>query len=392
MLAAHRPVEVITTCARDYLTWRDEYPAGESFADGVLVRRFPVDFQRDEAFHRMMSQMLGGLPFSAYPQHKAAMRALVGRGTLQQQEEFIRLQGPHSTPLLSYLGANHQAYSVVFFFTYMYSTTYFGSLTVPPGKAILAPTAHDEVVIFVPAYRRMFERIGGYAFLTPEERRFVTQTFHVEDAYQATIGMPVNITSSLDEAGFRRKYRIDGPFLLYAGRVDPSKGCDALFSYYLESRKQGIHELPLILIGDRAMDLPSDRQIRYLGRVSEQDKVSAMSAATVVINPSPFESFSIVTLEAMAAQTPVLVNGRSEVLKGHIVRSSAGLYFENGHEFSEALRLLLSGDGELARRLGHNGRAYVEYNYGPEVTSARYRRFLEGFLCRNDQSDVTGKT
>ena len=75
------------------------------------------------------------------------------------------------------------------------------------------------------------------------------------------------------------------------------------------------------MIGNQVMSLPRDPDIRYLGMLSEQDKLDAMAAAAVLINPSPFESFSIVVLEAMLCGTPVLVNGRCDVLRGHVQRS-----------------------------------------------------------------------
>jgi glycosyltransferase involved in cell wall biosynthesis len=48
-LARHAQVTVLTTCARDYVTWHDEYPAGVEQVNGVPVHRFPVDHERDEA-------------------------------------------------------------------------------------------------------------------------------------------------------------------------------------------------------------------------------------------------------------------------------------------------------------------------------------------------------
>jgi hypothetical protein len=45
-LARHADVEVSTTCARDYVTWRNEYPPGEGRVNGVAVRRFPVRRER----------------------------------------------------------------------------------------------------------------------------------------------------------------------------------------------------------------------------------------------------------------------------------------------------------------------------------------------------------
>ena len=39
-LAARHEVEVLTTCARDYITWKNEYPEGTDRIRGVTVRRF----------------------------------------------------------------------------------------------------------------------------------------------------------------------------------------------------------------------------------------------------------------------------------------------------------------------------------------------------------------
>src|SRR6188508_3641386 len=46
-LAAHADVRVLTTCARDYVTWKNEYPAGETTVHGIPVERFAVARERD---------------------------------------------------------------------------------------------------------------------------------------------------------------------------------------------------------------------------------------------------------------------------------------------------------------------------------------------------------
>src|SRR5215211_9277722 len=45
-LAPHAEVEVVTTCARDYVTWRNELPEGVDRVHGVAVRRFRVRRER----------------------------------------------------------------------------------------------------------------------------------------------------------------------------------------------------------------------------------------------------------------------------------------------------------------------------------------------------------
>ena len=73
----------------------------------------------------------------------------------------------------------------------------------------------------------------------------------------------------------------------------------------------------------------------------DEERLHALEAASVVIVPSPYESLSLLALEAFAVGTPVLANARAEVLVEHCRRSNAGLYYADRWEFIEALKLLL---------------------------------------------------
>ncbi|HEX4567398.1 MAG TPA: glycosyltransferase, partial [Vicinamibacterales bacterium] len=84
--------------------------------------------------------------------------------------------------------------------------------------------------------------------------------------------------------------------------------------------------------------------------------LQALEAATVVVVPSPYESLSLLALEAFAVGTPVLANARSEVLVDHCLKSNAGLYYADRDEFAESLKLLV-GDQSLRAAMGRHGRA-----------------------------------
>src|SRR5207249_5671847 len=52
-LALQHDVEVLTTCAREYVTWKNDYPEGSDRIRGVTVRRFANARTRDiEEFNR----------------------------------------------------------------------------------------------------------------------------------------------------------------------------------------------------------------------------------------------------------------------------------------------------------------------------------------------------
>ncbi len=173
---------------------------------------------------------------------------------------------------------------------------------------------------------------------------------------------------------FRRRHRMFGQFLLYGGRIDAGKGCEELLEYFQAFLKDG-GDATLMLMGVKLMPLPDDPHVRFAGTLPDEERLYALEAATVVVVPSPYESLSLLALEAFAVGTPVLANARAEVLVDHCRRSNAGLYYANRDEFAEALRLLLK-DAPLRAAMGRNGKAYVHRNYRWSSILAKYERMF----------------
>jgi glycosyltransferase involved in cell wall biosynthesis len=418
-LAPRHQVEVITTCARDYVTWRNEYAEGTDRVRGVTVRRFPTARTRDiEAFNRY-SDWIYNNPHSR-----------------DDEMEWLKQQGPWCPALIDYLQRQHHQYDVLVFFTYLYAPTVLG-LRIAPSKSILVPTAHDEPAIRLAIFKDVFAAPAGLSYNTEAERRFVHETFAVRPVDEDVIGVGIEPPpetadsdysdlgavadhggadeSESDTAGdyadkrgithverseevtlipagsnidsptfrshqaargeqFRRRHRLHGSFALYGGRIDPGKGCEELIEYFSSYTSAG-YEGSLVLMGVKLMALPEEPWVRFAGQLSEQERFAALEAATVVIVPSPFESLSLLALEAFSVGTPVLVNARSEVLVEHCRRSNAGLYYADRDEFVECLRLLMN-DARLRRALGRNGRDYIRRSYRWDIVIGKYERMF----------------
>lgn len=356
-LSAEYAVTVFTTCARDYVTWRNELPAGESVEEGVKVRRFPVEKERDLASFNRFAE-------SIYDRaHSDA-----------DERRFLREQGPHAPALVEALAREQDRFQAILFFTYLYYPTVEG-LRAAPERAILVPTTHDEPPLRFRLYRDLFARARAFAFLTPAEEALVRERFDVGARPAVLAGMGIDEAGEPDVAAFRARFGLVRPYVLYAGRVDAGKGCADLVRFYELYRARASEPADLVLIGTLAMDEPRGPGQRYLGFVSEEDKRSAFAGASVVACPSAYESFSIALLDGFAHGVPGLVNARSAVLKEHCLRGQGGLFYEDGVEFVEALLTLL-GDEALHRTLGASGRAYVAAEYRWDVVLDRYRRLI----------------
>jgi glycosyltransferase involved in cell wall biosynthesis len=400
-LAAQHDIEVLTTCARDYVTWRNEYPEGSDRVRGVTVRRFANARTRDlEAFNK----------YSDWIYNNAHTR--------RDEMDWLEQQGPWCPALIEYLRRNQQQYDVIVFFTYLYATTVVG-LEVNPGKSVLVSTAHDEPAIRLEIFKDVFSKPGALCYLTDSERRFVQDAFPERPLLEDVIGVGVDIPQQqrypripalTDEEGaapgeppspgdseqtqagdedaardvashvlargamFRRRHRLYGPLVLYGGRIDPGKGCEELIEYFSAYVKDG-GDATLALMGVKMMALPEEPFVRFAGRLSDSERLQALEAATLVVCPSPYESLSLLALEALSTGTPILANARSAVLVEHCVKSNGGLYYADRDEFIECLRLLVN-DGRLREALGRNGRDYVRRNYRWDVVLGKYERIF----------------
>lgn len=378
-MASRHEVEVLTTCARDYITWKNEYPEGTDRIRGVTVRRFANAHTRNIREFNQYSDWIFHNPH-----------------TREDELRWLEMQGPWSPALLDYLRHHEKSYDALIFFTYLYAPTVLG-LEINPAKSILVPTAHDEPAIHLDIYKDVFRLPAAIAYNTEVEKNFLKTTFTIRTIAEETIGCGVDLLQSDQPSGdspgredgeeadvlaqlrakgaqFRRRHRLHGDFLLYGGRIDPGKGCEELLEYFTSYKEQGGEAL-LVLMGVKLMQLPEVPWVRFAGLLSERERLQALEAATIVVVPSPFESLSLLALEAMAVGTPVLCNGRSEVLVEHCLKSNAGLYYTDRDEFVEATRWLLA-DERLRRAMGRNGREYVKRNYRWDVIMAKYDRLI----------------
>src|SRR5256885_9347882 len=305
-LAATHDVTIVTTCAKDHVTWKNHYPRGESQAGALRVLRFPVARPRD--LHRCMD--ISDLVFA-------------DRATPAEQEQWFRENGPDTPELLDHLRRHGGEYDRLLFWSYRYYHSYFG-LPLVAGRAVLVPTAEADPLIRVDALDRLFALPAAYVYLTPEEADLVGPRVPARTP-SAVVGCGLDPISRAPDVSRLDDLGIEDPFVLYLGRIDPNKGCDALMRNFV--RYAGLaRRVQLVMAGPASMEVPDHASIRPLGFVDDEVRDALLARARVLLMPSPFESLSMVLLEAWNHALPVLVNARCRVTRGQTSRANGGLY------------------------------------------------------------------
>ncbi len=371
--AARHDITVLTTTAKDYVTWANELPAGRTVENGVPALRFPVARQRRMKIFADLSDEVfdGGAP-------------------RERQEEWFRENGPEAPALLDHLRAHGREYDLVLFWTFRYFPSYFG-LPLVADRAVLVPTAEEEPAINLDVLPEFLAKPAGFLFLTPEEQQLVAARMYRPPFPTAVVGTGLEPAPAsamprapLDALG------IPPDYLLYLGRVDRNKGCDALldnFQNYASTRP----DVTLVLAGPATMQIPEHPQIRALGYVADGVRNALLAHARALVVPSWYESLSIVLLEAWNHAVPALVNGRCKVLAGQVTRANGGLYYMFPAEFDEAADYLLRRPADRDT-LGRQGLAYVEREYRWPTVLGRVERLLEDVVrSRSDRHAQTAR-
>jgi glycosyltransferase involved in cell wall biosynthesis len=184
-------------------------------------------------------------------------------------------------------------------------------------------------------WRRSFDRWLGDAaqVIVPSRsvRDDLARRHSVDEARLAVIHHGTDAdafgpVSPAEVSEVRRRFGLDGPYVLFLGGLEPRKNLVTLIRAFGLVKSEGAL---LVVAGgatrwaptyaadvDRAIEeLPSgarDRVIRT-GYVSDTDRRALLSAAEVLAYPSLYEGFGFPVLEAFAASVPVLTSTNSSL-------------------------------------------------------------------------------
>ena len=350
-----RPVEVLTTCIRDFHSdWgKNHHRQGARLENGVLVRRFNVTRRNALVFDDFNGRLLHGM-------------------LLTREEEFRFMREMVNSPGLIRFIESHRDEYFFFLTPYLFSTTYYG-VRAGLDRAWLIPRLHDECYAHMQLIKEMFEAAHGVIFLSHPEMALARQLYDLDRARVGLIGDGIDAGWSGDAQRFRARTGISDPFILYAGRRASTKNVPVLIENFQRYKSLRDTPLKLVLIGSGNAGIAGSRDsdLIDLGFVTTQDKADVMAAASVLCQPSKNESFSLVIMEAWLLGTPVLVNAECAVTSDHCRRSNGGLYFSDSSEFAACLDFLL-GEPEIARRMGQLGGQYVRANFGWDTVIKRF--------------------
>lgn len=358
-------VEIATTCARDHFTWENEYPAGVSEENGLLVRRFPAVVSTPRAERAELERaILSGRPLS-----------------LSEQQRWMN-DDVRVPELFHFLLDHADDYDGLIFTPYMFWVA-FACSQIAPSRTVLWTCLHDEPFARLEIFQPMLTGVAGLWFQTEPEHEFAHRLL-ARPAPHRVVGCGVPIPEGYDPEGFRKRFGIDDRrFILYAGRREGAKNWETLLASFAGFvRGRGDAPLALVTCGSGDVNPPLEvaEHVIDLGFLSDQDRDNAFAAADAYIQPSLYEAFSRTVMQAWLAGTLVIGNGGCAPVRWHCERSGAGITYDDEAEFEQALDFVADAP-DAARALAAGGREYVLSNYTWERVLDAIEATLEEWLC-----------
>ena len=395
-------VDVLTTCAWNPETWKNELGEGSDRVRGVMVRRFAVTQPYERNTHQQLTE-----------------RLLAGTRSRDEELEWVRRLGPWSPGLLDYLKRQHRAYDVIVFFSLWHPTTVHG-LPVAPDRSVLFPYLQLRRPLRFGLWTDVASSARAIGYVATCERRLLHQYVRVMPPHEEHVGIgidslpqqtyprhqqdPADTIAAEDEQGeavheapdvayldrrgvpFRRRHRLYGRLAVCCARIEADNGSEEMLEYfdaYASTNGGGAERthaldgdpLTLVLTGVKMMKVPEESYVRLAGVLPDRERMMAYEAADIAIAPAPDDLLAEAVLESFAVGTPVIASARNPAAVDHCRRANAGLYYGNKEEFVEAMRLV-TGNDRLRLRLGENGRNYVKQNYRWDAVLGRFERLI----------------
>lgn len=189
--------------------------------------------------------------------------------------------------------------------------------------------------------------------------------------------------------------RYPEPTILYLGRVKRYKRVDLVLEALALLRERG-RSARLLVVGRgdhaatlrrraRGLGLGEDR-VRFLGFVSEEDKLDLLRRAWVHVLTSPKEGWGIANLEAAACGTPTVASD-SPGLRDSVKHGATGLLVPHGdvEALAEALDALLA-DPDRVEAMGRRARSFSE-GFSWDESARRMEAILAARVARGPAAD-----
>jgi D-inositol-3-phosphate glycosyltransferase len=251
--------------------------------------------------------------------------------------------------------------------------------------------ADREPAVRIAQEARIVRAVDRIVAANPVERADLVAHYAARAERIAAIpcGVDTELFAPTDAGRARRRLGVEGPLLLYVGRIAPIKGLATLLDAVALLRGQGSPVRLWIVGGDadeptdgheaslreRVGQLGLDGAVRFLGPQPQDVLPLYYAAADAVVLPSRYESFGMVALEAMACGSPVIasrVGGLTTTVRDGVT----GFLVREGDVAALADRIeRLLGDPDLAWRLGREGVRWAARHRWPCVAEAVCREY-----------------
>jgi glycosyltransferase involved in cell wall biosynthesis len=355
-------VTIITTQSKTHLTWKNEIKKNEDYF-GVKVIRHPVDFE-------------------IKPRNVTNFNHYLLRNknhTIEEEMLWIKQIGPYSTSLFNYLKKNRDNFDVFIFVGYANPVTYFG-LPLVKNKALLIPLCHKEPRLYFEIFDKLFTQPVYILPGSLPEAEIIKKRFPNHSPLYI-LGINIDEINKQSNIDVEKRFNLNNPYILFIGRTEPYKGIYELIDYFNLFIKKNPIKLDLVIVGEKIFPIKTNKNIKYLGVVSQEEKTNLIKNCLFLINPSWYESLSLTLLEAWQQKKPVLIYSGNHVLKAQTTQSLGGLNYENYREFEKTMKTLLV-DKSLRKTLGKNGYLFYKKNYSESTIKKRLLKIINN-VCRD---------
>ncbi len=228
----------------------------------------------------------------------------------------------------------------------------------------------------------LYRQADAVVALTEAERAWYISR-GVDPARVRAIGPGPTFEAPGDGEGFRRRYGLRGPLVLFVGRKEPYKGVRAL-AEAAPIVWQRHPETTFVFVGERSALYTvwdpfrgrGDRRLLDLPMLDEEEKAAAFAACDIFCLPSRHETFGLVYAEAWLCGKPVIACGIPP-LREVVADKVDGLLVRQRPADVAAAIVKLLDDPALARRMGETGRAKVAARYNWERTVEETERLYQ---------------